>query len=461
MGKLYEEFRNSKLSVNCSKCNSEFLIVRRTLLSKNKLKSPILCRACAAKLSVPSNIKTRWTDEYRNKHKQAMQNKWQTLEYNKKMEEWHSSDEAKKIKSENTKKLWQNDEFKKQIIKGNEIANRSEETHQKRSNHSKKLWQNQEFRNKMTEMSQKLWQNDEYKSKIANSSQPIISKQHQTAMSILDDMNVKYVSEYKLGPWTFDIYIPNNNLLVEINGDWIHSQPHKQKADKAKATYIELYSPKLSLKYIWEHEFYTEGRVKSSLEYWTNTQNNKVEFEFDDITIKEATYDEASEFINKYHYIGNIGRRGQYIGGYIGDKLVAISVFSNCTRKEVATSDNLDYNTTVELSRFCIRPEYHKYNFASWLLSRLVKLVNKKHIVAFSDSSFNHLGTIYKASNWEYLRNVPPDYWYVDKDGWVMHKKTLWNRATNLKLSELEYAEQKGYKKIWGKEKNKFLYTNE
>jgi len=54
---------------------------------------------------------------------------------------------------------------------------------------------------------------------------------------------------------------------------------------------------------------------------------------------------------------------------------------------------------------------------------------------------------------------VQPNYWYVDKDGWVMHKKTLWNHSRKMKLTEAGYAEAYGFTKIWGKEKYK--YTKE
>jgi hypothetical protein len=81
-----------------------------------------------------------------------------------------------------------------------------------------------------------------------------------------------------------------------------------------------------------------------------------------------------------------------------------------------------------------------------------------KLLVTFADSSFNHAGTIYKASNWLLDGVVEPDYWYVDHDGYVCHKKTLWNKASEMKMTEIEYSIKYGYNKIWGKGKTRYIY---
>jgi len=56
---------------------------------------------------------------------------------------------------------------------------------------------------------------------------------------------------------------------------------------------------------------------------------------------------------------------------------------------------------------------------------------------------------------------VAPDYWYVDGDGFVCHKKTLWNKASQMKMTESVYCERFGYVKVWGGEKSRYTYTLE
>lgn len=50
------------------------------------------------------------------------------------------------------------------------------------------------------------------------------------------------------------------------------------------------------------------------------------------------------------------------------------------------------------------------------------------------------------------------DYWYAKEDGWVMHKRTLYGQAVNMKITEKEFAEKFGYTKVWGKEKLRYIY---
>jgi len=85
---------------------------------------------------------------------------------------------------------------------------------------------------------------------------------------------------------------------------------------------------------------------------------------------------------------------------------------------------------------------------------------NKKYkcLISFADETYNHIGTIYKATNWIHDGYVSPSYWYVDNDGHVMHKKTLYNHAVSLKMTEREFSILYGYKKVMGKRKHRYLY---
>ena len=48
--------------------------------------------------------------------------------------------------------------------------------------------------------------------------------------------------------------------------------------------------------------------------------------------------------------------------------------------------------------------------------------------------------------------------WYVDEDGYVMHKKTLYQRAVKMKMKEREFAEEHKYRKVWGGKKLRFVH---
>jgi hypothetical protein len=62
-----------------------------------------------------------------------------------------------------------------------------------------------------------------------------------------------------------------------------------------------------------------------------------------------------------------------------------------------------------------------------------------------------------RTANWTLNRVVEPNYWYVDAEGLVMHKKTLWNHSRKNGVAEKYYADKYLYTKVWGKEKYKFV----
>jgi len=135
-------------------------------------------------------------------------------------------------------------------------------------------------------------------------------------------------------------------------------------------------------------------------------------------------------------------------------------VFSPLPRQNI-TIGEYKASEVRDLSRFCINPKYQKKNFGTWFLSRAIKMLSPEYrcIVAYADTTFNHSGAIYKAANFTLDKVVRPDYWYVSEDGWVMHKKTLYNHAVSLGMIESEFAAENEYTKVWGKEKLRFVFN--
>lgn len=81
-----------------------------------------------------------------------------------------------------------------------------------------------------------------------------------------------------------------------------------------------------------------------------------------------------------------------------------------------------------------------------------------KTIISYCDTTFNHDGALYKASNFELDGVVRPDYWYVNEDKWVMHKKTLYDHAKKMSMTEVDFAAKHGYKRVYGTEKFRFIF---
>lgn len=486
--------------LSCVLCGRKAII--QCLANRNY--SDYKCRSCA--------IKSKWADaSYREnrpkpkpKPKPTTRAKSGSEEHRIKLSQSQKgkviSEETRQKISQSSKQMWKDEEFRKKWKE----SNSDPEVRAKRSEISKKMWtdefrskyQTEQFRLKQSEISKSLWELDEYRLKVTKSKNtkehkelmqsiqkspeyihklsaaylrmPKVSNLQLTLYRILDDLKIEHFREdlhpekCLIGPWAFDCVIPNNSktILIECQGDWIHSLEHKVRADKAKSSYVERYLPNHELKYIWEHQFASYNCVANMLQHWLNIKKyDLIDFEFENLVVRECKAIDYKPFLQAYHYLANAGRGGQVFGAFLGNTLIAVCAFSPLPRQNIRIKD-LKYSEVKELSRFCIHPSYQKKNFGSWMISKSIKMLsnNIKAVLSYADSTFNHNGTMYKAANFEFEGMTRSDYWYSSKEGWVMHKKTLYNKAQNLKMTEAEYATRNGYRKIVGKPKYKYVY---
>lgn len=63
------------------------------------------------------------------------------------------------------------------------------------------------------------------------------SKAHSEIEGIIQSMEIEFKSEYKISKYSYDIYVPNKNLVIEYNGTYWHLDPNiysKDFYDKSK-----------------------------------------------------------------------------------------------------------------------------------------------------------------------------------------------------------------------------------
>lgn len=94
------------------------------------------------------------------------------------------------------------------------------------------------------------------------------TKPHVIIDDLLARLNIKCINEYNVTYYSIDIYLPENELMIEIMGDYWHSNPTtkfkecksviQQKRvpkDKAKHTYVKnKYG--IEILYLWETDIY-------------------------------------------------------------------------------------------------------------------------------------------------------------------------------------------------------------
>jgi hypothetical protein len=438
-------------------------------------------------------MKEQWRDEEYRRHMSTQSKKlWLDEDYRQKQSNARSTDEYRdrynsdahrQLVSRISKEAWSDAEHKKKMVallkarwqdeEYAEMMHRifaSSQYRQKMSELSRQMWSDPEFRQRMDH---RCYENDEWKRKIAvaRSAQSSRVSNIQTVLySILDDLGVKYYREYDdrssdpetvIGPYNFDCIVPRDNkpdLIIECQGDYWHSLDRAIRLDKSKASYVKNL-PEYELKYLWEHEFSCLEKVAGTVKYWLGISKLElIDFDFGEVDICRCPAKDYKLLLSKYHYLPNAGRGGVCWGAYLGGELIAVCIFSPLARQNIKIKQYA-YDETVELSRLCIHPRYQKKNFASWFVSKCVNLLSPsvRCVISYCDTTFNHNGATYKACNFKLDGEVSPDYWYVSGDGWVMHKKTLYNRAVAMSMTESQFADRHGYRKIFGDKKLRFV----
>lgn len=116
-----------------------------------------------------------------------------------------------------------------------------------------------------------------------------------------------------------------------------------------------------------------------------------------------------------------------------------------------AESVNKDqWKQVLSLTRMVILPEIPK-NACSFLLSKSVKLIKKDNrfvsLVTYADESQEHIGTIYKASNWEYVGKTGPYPRWIDPDTGKQVAVKATKSRTVKEMKALGYVKQGSYHK--------------
>ncbi len=293
-----------------------------------------------------------------------------------------------------------------------------------------------------------------------------ISSLEASTISRLNSLGIKYIHQYQTDMYVWDFYLIDYNLLVDVNGEYWHSLPKNVSKDKSKITYIERYKPEFETLIIDEKNFLNPLMIDRIIldKIGVNKPIQTIDFDFKDVKVEvKDNNDEIKNFFSSFHYAAQ-GRKGKFIiCAYTNNILIGVAKFNNAVRNEVASSRGLKNNQILELDRFCIDPRFQKKNFATWFLSKCIKLVfsefkNVSELVSFSDPTFGHEGIIYKASNWIFVGKTSSSYHYMDKSGIPINKKRVYDMASKLRMKESEYVEKHGLTKIKEKPKFKFVY---
>jgi len=144
--------------------------------------------------------------------------------------------------------------------------------------------------------------------------------------------------------------------------------------------------------------------------------------------VKPIRYKDARRIIERHHYLGYAPCGCKFcLGIYCNNDLIGVMIWGH----PVARMENQD--NTLELTRmFLFNSPKNSESRALSLAEKWIKKNRTEYrLIAYSDTSEGHKGTIYKATNWKMIKEVKPESWSKsrrDRRGVIGGKKLKFER---------------------------------
>jgi very-short-patch-repair endonuclease len=273
--------------------------------------------------------------------------------------------------------------------------------------------------------------------------------------SWLEELDIDFVQNDRtiIPPFEIDFYIPKQNLCIEINGIFWHSELmgkhkhyHRQKTDLvAKAGF--------QLLHFWDYQFdKNPSLIKSMIKHKLNRSNIRVGAR--STVIQQLTPLQYREFLSLNHIQGPVNSRVK-LGLYYQEQLVAV-LGAGASRFE---------KSTWELHRYAVAKDHSIVGAAGKLFKHLLTLIPKDtKIVSYASQDYSQ-GQLYRTLGFSEVEKTPPNYFYFKN-------RTVYNRMQFQKhklksqlpifdsaLSEWENMQTNGYNRFWDTGTIKYEYT--
>jgi hypothetical protein len=141
------------------------------------------------------------------------------------------------------------------------------------------------------------------------------------------------------------------------------------------------------------------------------------------------------------------------VGAWENGKFIGVVMFGRGANKSIGAPFDLDQTECCELVRIALTTHKTPVSRIMMIAIKFLKISNDnmKMIVSFADSSQNHYGGIYQATNWIYNGMTSPADEYI-------YKGKIWHGRAFRKSygSHLNYID-KGLKIVSGSSKHRYL----
>lgn len=278
-------------------------------------------------------------------------------------------------------------------------------------------------------------------------------------LNILNEYNIEYVTNDRklLNGLEIDIYLPDYNIGIEINGLYWHSDIYKDKMYHYNKHKISIEND-IELLSFFEDEIYNKlDIVKSMIFNKCNLNINKIYAR--KCIIKTVNINEYKNFVNENHIQGYVYSNKIY-GLYYNDDLVSLMSFSNKRNIFNITGNNF------ELVRFCNKKNTNVIGGASKLFNFFIKNNSFNSIISYASIRYSN-GNLYNILGFINEKITEPNYYYVNfnknlerEHRYKYRKSELIKMGYDINKTEREIMIENGYNRIYDAGNYKFIYLN-
>lgn len=226
------------------------------------------------------------------------------------------------------------------------------------------------------------------------------------------DLIIEHRNKKLIHPYELDIYFPEKNVAVELDGTYWHSDIFKDKNYHLLKTNI-CHDKGIQLIHVFDFEYIHKKDIILSMILSKLGVFKRIIYARD-TEFKEIYSKEYNSFIKENHIQGSVQSKYKF-GLFYNDELVSVCGFSSSRFKK----------GEVELTRFCSLLNTKIIGGFSKLVKNAEKYLKEKSIdqyVSYCNLRFSR-GDVYSKNGFTLVNQSPPSYSYVN-----FKKKKVYSR---------------------------------
>lgn len=239
-----------------------------------------------------------------------------------------------------------------------------------------------------------------------------VSVPHSKIINFLNDNNITYKINDRivLDGLEIDIWLPNYNFGIEVNGCYWHGTSNLNDNDYAISRHVIKYTKSIdknvSLYQFWDYEILNNFDLICSMINYKIGKSIKVDARKCDIKLLDNK--SIKDFVDKNHLQSHRNSLLNYCLVY-DNKIVSILSMSRHHKYE------------WEIIRYCSDLNLNVRGGFTKLLKRFILNQNPKCILTFADCRIS-TGNLYKSSGFRLVEHTKPNYFYY-KSGLILSRQ--------------------------------------